>query len=135
MSVSRRHGRRAIRSSLSGSQLPNPDGRVLRFELVARAALELIRRELGDELAGVRIGFTTVPSGGGGESQLPMFYTIDRQARTIMLYRVPIQQAKGLHVDDLEHRRLFIGHCVHRAVCEYLGRAPWEVTPGIFDHY
>ena len=51
--------------------------------------------------------------------------------RTLM----PIQRAKGLHVDDDEHRRLFIGHCVHRAVCEYLGRAPWEIASGRFDHF
>ncbi len=131
---SRRHGRRPIRSSLTGPQLPNPDARVTRFEVAARAALELLRQDLGSDLDGVRIGFATVPIG-EGESEQPLFYSIDRVARTIVLYRMPIQRAKGLHVDDEEHRRFFIGHCVHRAVCEYLGREPWEVAPGRFEHF
>ena len=93
-------------------------------------------REVGDELRGVRIGFATAPMGqGAGTSEQPLFYSIDRADRTIVLYRMPIQRAKGLHVDDDEHRRLFIGHCVHRAVCEYLGRAPWEIASGRFDHF
>lgn len=132
--VARRHGRRPIRSSLTGPQLPDPDGRVLRFELAARGALEMLRQELGDELDGVRIGFSTAPMM-GGESEQPLFYSIDRANRTIVLYRMPIQRARGLHVEDAEHRRYFVGHCVHRAVCEYLGRGPWEVLPGRFDHF
>ncbi len=64
-----------------------------------------------------------------------MLYSIDRSARSIMLYRMPIQRARGLHVNDDEHRRYFIEHCVYRAVCEYLGREPWELLPGRFDHF
>ena len=94
MRPSRRHGRRPIRSSLTGPQLPNPDARVARFELAARAALELLRQEVGDELRGVRIGFATAPIGRGtGTSEQPLFYSIDRADRTIVLYRMPIQRA------------------------------------------
>lgn len=109
-----------------------------RFELAARGALELLRHELGTDLDGVRIGFATAPLPGPHsrtESQHPLYYSIDRAERTILFYRMPIQRAKGLHVDDEEHRRYFIGHCVHRAVCEYLGREPWEVAPGRFEHF
>lgn len=111
---------------------------MIRFELAARSALDLLRTEVGDELNGVRIGFASAPSAApiaAAESELPMFYSIDRSARTIVMYRMPIQRAKGLHIEDDEHRRLFIGHCVHRAVCEYLGREPWEVLPGRFEHF
>lgn len=135
---SRRHERRPIRSSLTGPQLPNPNARVARFELAARGALELLRHELGSDLDGVRIGFATVPinmTAAESESGEPLLYSIDRVERTIMLYRMPIQRAKGLHVEDDEHRRYFVGHCVHRAVCEYLGREPWEVAPGRFEHF
>ena len=106
---------------MTGPQLPNPDARVARFEIAARSALELLRHELGTDLDGVRIGFATVPLAGlgsGDQSEQPLFYSIDRAERTIMLYRMPIQRAKGLHVDDDEHRRYFVGHCVHRAVCD-----------------
>lgn len=82
----------------------------------------------------MHIGYQTAPIG-EGESQSPMFYSIDRDKKLIMLYRMPIQRAKGLHVDDAEHRRFFTEHCVYRAVCEYLGREPWELLPGRFDHY
>lgn len=119
---------------MTGPQLPDPDARTIRFELAARSALELLRRELGEELAGVHIGFATAPSNEGQSSQ-PLLYSVDRDARTIVLYRMPIQRAKGLHLDDAEHRRMFIGYCVHQAVCEYLGREPWDVLPGRFDHF
>lgn len=82
----------------------------------------------------MQIGFQTAP-GIGEESELPLFYSVDRARRTIVLYRMPIQRVRGLHVDDDEHRRYFTEHCVYRAVCEYLGRDPWELLPGRFDHY
>lgn len=130
----RRHGRRAIRSSLTGPGLSNPDGRIVRFELDARAALEVLQHALPEELRGVRIGFATAPLG-ETRSEQPLFYSIDRPGRSIVLYRMPIQRAQGLHVDDAEHRRLFVGHCIYRAVCEYLGSDPWDLLPGQFDHY
>ncbi|WP_053354143.1 metallopeptidase family protein [Leucobacter musarum] len=130
-----RHGRRPIRSSLSGPTLPDPESRFRRFEADARAAVEVLQGYLPDELRGVRFGFQTAPSQGPGESQLPLLYTIDRASRSIVLYRMPIQRAKGLHVDDAEHRRSFLEYCVYRAVCEYLGADPWDLIPGRFDHY
>ncbi|WP_243752807.1 metallopeptidase family protein [Leucobacter ruminantium] len=129
-----RHGRRPIRSSITGPSLPDPSARVVRFEVEARAAVELLQSLLPDELRGVQFGFQTVPNG-LGESELPMLYSIDRASRTIVLYRMPIQRARGLHVDDDEHRRYFIEHCAYRAVCEYLGREPWDLLPGRFDHF
>ena len=93
---------------MTGPGLPDPQSRFARFESDAR---------------------------GVGESQLPLLYSIDRASRTIMLYRMPIQRARGLHVNDDEHRRYFVEHCVYRAVCEFLGREPWELLPGRFDHY
>lgn len=132
--AARRHGRRPIRSSLTGPYLSNPDSRLARFELAARSALEVLRHELGEDLLDVHIGFATAPAL-DSESTQPIFYSLNRAERTIVLYRMPIQRAKVLHVDDAEHRAYFIGHCVHRAVCEYLGRDPWDVMPGHFDHY
>ena len=131
---SRRHGRRPIRSSIAGPDLPDPASRFARFEADARAAVELLQSLLPDELRGVQVGFQTAPSG-RDESELPLLYSVNRAARTIVLYRMPIQRARGLHVPDDEHRRYFIEHVVYRAVCEYLGRDPWDLLPGRFDHY
>lgn len=157
--AARRHAHRPLRSSIAGPYLTNPDSRLAKFETIARSALHLIQHEVGDELRDVHIGFATAPATNtinlnedanaqtleaarlkrdgrsGGESEHPLYYAIDREKRTIMLFRMPIQRAKVLHIDDAEHRAFFIGHCVHRAVCEYLGRQPWEITPGRFDHY
>lgn len=126
--------------------LPNPDARATRFELHARSALEVMRALLPNELRDVRVGITTAPlvssikdRGRHGpehlESEHPLLYSIERDTNSIVLHRMPIQRARGLHVDDAEHRRLFIGHCLYRAVCEYLGREPWDLLPGHFDHY
>lgn len=129
-----RHGRRPIRSSMTGPALPNPGSRLLRFERDARAVVEFLQREFPEELHDVQIGFQTAPTG-RGEGSRPMLFSVDRKARSIMLYRMPIQRARGLHVDDEEHRRYFVEHCVYLAVCEYLGREPWELLPGRFDHF
>lgn len=48
---------------------------------------------------------------------------------------MPIQRAGGLHIPDAEHRTLFVGRCVYLAVCEYLGKDPWDLLPGYFEHY
>ncbi len=122
---------------MTGPFLPNPDGRLTRFELAARAAVQVLRADLPDELRGVRIGFSSAPSDDrkAPQSDRPMLYSVDRRSRTIMLYRIPIQRAKGLHVDDEEHRALFVGRCVYLAVCELLGENPWDLLPGRFEHY
>ena len=132
--VARRHGRRPNRSSVTGHGLPNPDSRVRKFEAFARGAVELLQAHFPEELRSVQIGFQTAPTG-TGDGNNPLLYSIDREAQTIMLFRVPIQRARGLHVEDDEHRRYYVEHCVHLAVCEYLGREPWEVLPGRFDHF
>lgn len=129
-----RHGRRPIRSSLTGPALVNPTNRVNRFESDARGAVEYLQAMFPEELANVQIGFQTVPTG-TGESSQPLLYSVDRKRRTIMMYRMPIQRTRGLHVNDDEHRRYFVEHCVYLAVCEYLGREPWELLPGRFDHF
>lgn len=122
---------------MTGPALPDPDTRALRFELAARGAIEVLRYHLGHELDEVHIAFSTapMPSASAGDDPSALYYSIDRPSRSILLHRMPIQRANVLHVDDAEHRRLFIEHCVYQAVCAYLGRNPWEVLPGRFDHY
>lgn len=135
-SPSRRHGRRGIRSSVTGPDLRDPASRTSRFESDARAAVQFLQQHLTTELAGVHIGFATAPLGGStNESTQPMYYSVNRKNRTIIMYRMPIQRYRGLHVDDADHRRFFVEHCVHRAVCEYLDQNPWDILPGRFEHY
>lgn len=133
--ATKRHGRRAARSSLTGPGLPNPQHRVTRFETDARGVVQLLQQHFPDELRDVQVGFQTAPTSDFTESKFPMLYGIDRAKRTVMMFRMPIQRAQGLHVNDDEHRRYFVQHCVYQAICEYMGREPWEVMPGRFDHY
>lgn len=129
-----RHGRRPIRSSLTGPALPNPHSRITRFEAYARSVVEYLQSVFPAELNGVQIGYQTVPTSQNG-SERPLLYSVNRETKTIIMYRMPIQRSRGLHVDDEEHRRYFVEHCVYLAVCEYLGREPWELLPGRFDHF
>lgn len=136
--ASHRHGRRPIRSSLTGPGLLNPDNRMLTFKRTAGAVIQYLQYEFPELLEGVNVGFATMPihkPGPNTTSTEPMFYEIDRNTKTIVLYRMPIQRFKGLHVNDDDHRRMFIEHCAYRAICEYLDVSPWELIPGRFDHY
>lgn len=129
-----RHGRRPIRSALVGPLLPNPHGRAETFRTHATAVTQFLMHRFRDELAGVNIGFASMPQHISTDAE-NNFYTVDQRARTILLYRIPIQRFKGLHVEDAEHRRLFLEHTVYRAVCDYLEVPPWELLPGYFEHY
>lgn len=119
---------------MSGPGLRDPQGRLARFEYDARGVVEFLQHQFPEQLDSVNIGFQTVPIG-KPTSMRPLYYGIDRDTKTIMLYRVPIQRANVLHVDDAEHRRFFVEHCVYSAICEYLHREPWDLMPGYFEHY
>lgn len=129
-----RFQRRAIRSSVTGPALTNPNSRVAFFDRVARSTVDYLQSLFEAELRDVRIEFCSVPTT-FDKDQGPSLFRVNRDDRSILLYRIPIQRAKGLHVDDELHRRMFIEHVVFRAVAEYLGREPWELLPGQFDHF
>lgn len=114
--------------------LPPLIGRVQSFELSARSAIEYLQSEVGSELAGVRFAMQSMPQN-LTEDSTSRFWLTDRANQRITLFRVPIQRADVLHMNDAEHRNYFVQHCVYRAVCDYLGREPWELLPGQFDHF
>lgn len=136
--ASRRHGRRPIRSAITGPGLLDPNGSVLTFKRWAGAAIQYLQAHLPEELDGVNLGFATMPiypQPKRSVSTKPMYYDIDRENKTIVLYRMPIQRFRGLHANDEDHRRMFVEHCVYYAVCEYLDVNPWDLFPGRFEHY
>lgn len=124
---------RPPRSSLAGGYSRNPHSRVARFDADAQAFVQFLQ-EILPQLREVNFGYISMPAG-LSDTEMPKYYSIDRENRTIMLHRIPIQRAKVLHVDDDDHRKMFIGHVVYRAACEYLGESPWSLLPGHFDHY
>lgn len=134
----KRHGRRPIRSSMSGPYLIDPTSRIETFKNWAAATIQYLRHQLPAELDGVEIAFMSLPpydTPEGMESSHPMFWLVNREQKTIYLFRSPIQRFRGLHEPDEIHRRMFVEWCVYRAVCEYLEEDPWALLPGRFEHY
>lgn len=117
--------------------LMNPAGRIATFKNWAAVVIQFLTNRFPAELGDVQIGFSTVPMPNEQEWDFEhsRFYSIDRANKTIVLHRMPIQQFRGLHVNDDDHRRMFVEHVVYKAVCEYLEVGPWELMPGYFEHY
>ena len=137
-SPARRHGRRPIRSSLTGTKVRDPHSRVETFKHWAAATIQYLRQQLPDDLDGVNIGFMSLPPyemPEGTHSEEPMFWLVSPGEHMIYLFRAPIQRFRGLHEPDETHRRMFVEWCVYQAVCEYLGEDPWTLLPGRFEHY
>lgn len=129
-----RHERRPRRSNLAGPYLGDPTGERAQFDAEARAVTQHLRRVLPGRLDGVEIGYITMPEP-QMSGEVKLYFTVDRENRRILMHRALIQRAKVLHVNDSEHRRLFIDHCVYRAVCEYLDEDPRDLIPGVFEHF
>jgi hypothetical protein len=113
--------------------LPPLDTRVDRFDLAVGTAAEFLRsawpelREVSFELGGM-------PVDSDPERGIPR-WTVLRNERRIILYRVPIERLGHLHRDDELHRRMLIEGSVFRAAAEYLGRDPWDLGPERFRYF
>lgn len=83
-----------------------------------------------DELAEVSFEVAATPLGNSGVDGIDRWY-VDRAARRVVLYRVPIERLTKFHRNDALHRRMYVEGCVFRAVAEFLGKDPWEIAP---DH-
>ncbi|MDR6876653.1 hypothetical protein M1D46_13935 [Microbacterium sp. JZ70] len=129
-----RHGRhgRTGRSSIVRPPLPPVDTRYERFDVAVGSAAEYLRgawpelRDVSFEIAGLPVE----PS----EDGIPR-WRIDRAARRIILFRIPVERLSRIHgsiglarADDF-HRRLVIEGAVFRAAADYLDRDPWDLAP------
>ncbi|MGF6821557.1 hypothetical protein M2317_000443 [Microbacterium sp. ZKA21] len=124
-----RHGRhgRLGRSEVVRPPLPPLDGRVDRFDLAVGTAVEFLRGTW-PELEDVRFEIGAMPLGDDGSGEVPR-WTIDRDARRVVLYRIPIERLLPPGHDDAAHRRISIESSVFRAAAEFVGRDPWELGP------
>lgn len=119
---------------MTGAHLRPLYNRVDVFGNTVVAAADFLRGMWLDELREVRFdvaGMPTDPPARGHVNRWSVF----RDEKRIVLYRVPIQRLGHLHVDDALHRRMMIESCVFHAVAEYLGKDPWELMPGHFHHH
>ncbi|TXK16277.1 metallopeptidase family protein [Homoserinibacter sp. GY 40078] len=128
-----RHGR-GIRSAVTGPHLPMLHSRFSFFDACVGSGIEYLRSLWPEELASVRVEIGTTPPGDPGAAGVER-WRVDRRARRVVLYRVPIERMAHLHRDDDWHRRSYIESCVFRAVAELLGRDPWEIAPERYRHF
>lgn len=128
-----RHGR-GIRSSVVGPHLAPLRTRVDFFDACIASAVDYLRDLWPDELERVRFEVAGVPAGEPGSDGVDR-WRVSRKARTVVLYRLPIERMAHLHRDDEWHRRSYIESCVFRAVAELLGKDPWDIAPERYRHF
>lgn len=126
-----RHGRhgREDRSPVVRPPLPPLDTRIDRFDLAVGTAAEFLR-SAWPELRDASFEIADMPAA-TDEDGIPR-WTVLREARRIIVYRLPIERLSHLHRNDDLHRRMMIESCVFRAAAEYLDRDPWDLGPERF---
>ncbi|GAA4769219.1 hypothetical protein [Microbacterium gilvum] len=134
-----RHGRhgRTGRSSIVRPPLPPVDTRYERFDVAVGSAAEYLRGAW-PELRDVSFEIAGVPSA-PDEDGVPR-WRIDREARRIILFRIPVERLSRIHGDEFPraddlHRRLIIEGAVFRAAADYLDRDPWDLAPDRYRWY
>lgn len=129
-----RHGRhgREDRSPVVRPPLPPLDTRIDRFDLAVGTAAEFLRSAWSD-LRDVSFEIGDIPPATDDDG-IPR-WTVLREAKRIILYRVPIERLSHLHRNDDLHRRMMIESCVFRAAAEYLERDPWDLGPERFRFF
>jgi hypothetical protein len=59
-------------------------------------------------------------------------WSLNREKRTIRIYRHPIERLTMLHRRDRWHKRVLIESVVFSAVADMLGTDPWQLAPDRF---
>ncbi|MGP3535433.1 metallopeptidase family protein [Microbacterium sp. RD1] len=129
-----RHGRhgRLDRSPVVRPPLPPLDTRADRFDLTVGAASEFLR-SAWTELRDVSFEIGNLPPRADDDG-IPR-WSVLREQKRIILYRVPIERLSHLHRNDDLHRRMMIEGAVFRAAAEYLDRDPWDLGPERFRFF
>lgn len=128
-----RHGRGA-RGPVTGPHLPLLQDRIDFFEMTVATTADFLKGVWPDQLSDMRVQIAAAPSAALGLEEVQR-WGVDHEHKAITLYRVPIERLAKLHRNDELHRKLLVEACVVRAVAELLGRDPWDLSPGRFDHY
>jgi hypothetical protein len=103
-----------------------------RFDLVVGTSAEFLR-SAWPELREVSFEVADMPRESDDQG-IPR-WTALREAKRIILYRLPIERLSHLHRNDDLHRRMMIEGCVFRAAAEYLDRDPWDLGPERFRFF
>jgi predicted deacetylase len=112
--------------------LPPLDTRVDRFDLAVGTAAEFLRSSWND-LREVSFEIADMPAATDDDG-IPR-WLVSKDAKRIILFRLPIERLSHLHRNDDLHRRMMIESCVFRAAAEYLDRDPWDLGPERFRFF
>lgn len=129
-----RHGRhgRVDRSPVVRPPLLPLETRVERFDFSVGTAAEFLR-SAWPELRDVSFEIGDMPEASDAEG-IPR-WSVHREQKRIVVYRLPIERLGDLHREDDLHRRMVIESCVFRAAAEYLDRDPWDLGPERFRYF
>lgn len=96
--------------------------------MAVSAAADYLIAEFPEELHGVQFGIAGMPSRPSGGRGIDR-WSIDRERKSIVMYRIPIQQLIRPAVDTPINRRIVAETCVFDAAAEYLGLNPGDIGP------
>lgn len=128
-----RHGHGA-RGPVTGPHLPMLHNRIDLFEMTVASTADYLKGLWPQELATVHFEVAAAPISTTDERGVQR-WRVDAPARTVILYRIPIQRLSKLHRNDELHQRMLVESCVFRAVAELLGKDPWDLAPDRFRHF
>lgn len=131
---SRRHGRRELRSAVTGPQLPLAQTRESQFVDWAAEAASHAKSLWQEELAQVRFRVSDLPARLADDADRVPLWQIDRDRDEITLFRLVYERLLRPQLDDEWQERFAVEGAVYRAVAEYLGKDPWEVAPDRYRH-
>nr|WP_308493940.1 hypothetical protein [Microbacterium protaetiae] len=126
-----RHGREG-RSPVVRPPLPPLQTRYERFDLIVGTAAEFLR-SAWEELREVKIEIADLPVEADAEG-IPR-WLVDKAAKRIVLYRIPIERLSRVHPGDDLRERIVIEGSMFRAAAEYLDRDPWDLGPERFRFF
>lgn len=122
-----------MRSAVTGPHLADARSRVETFYVTVAHTAHYLRSLWPAELEGVHFDVASGPTAKVDGEAVPR-WSVDRNRRRIVLFRLPIQRLSRLHRDDELHRQMAIEGCVFAAVAELIGKEPWELGPERFRH-
>jgi len=100
------------------------------FAHVVAATVSYLKGQWPQELKTLRVDVVGMPH--DLDSTKVSRFSLNRQARTIRIYRHPIERLTKLHKQDRWHKRVMIESAVFSAVAELLGTDPWQLAPERF---
>ena len=100
------------------------------FTQVVAATVSYLKSQWPTELSTLRVEVWGMPESHDA-SRLPR-WNLNREKRTIRIYRHPIERLTKLHRRDRWHKRVLIESVVFSAVADMLGTDPWQLAPDRF---